>query len=260
MQYLVRFFGTSAAAPSPRRGFACIGLVNKKNADPAQEEIIIFDCGDGSIRKIMETETGPLSISNILITHHHSDHLSGLAQIIETMSIGGRTQKLAVYGPPGLKEYFSIVEETTKVALNRRFDLSLFELDGKEELSLGKLKVTCFPMQHTVPCLGYRIEHADFLLAYTGDTEPCQNVLDLAKDVDLLIHEATYLKRDLAKARETKHTTPSEASGLASKAGVKRLVLTHVNDRRESENEMIEEIGQSFPETKVAHDGLEVNL
>jgi ribonuclease Z len=263
MPYSARFFGTSAAVPSVNRGFSCIGLINKKEENTkqsGQEEIMLLDCGDGSIRKIMETGTSSLAISNILITHFHSDHLSGLAQIIETMSIEGRTQRLDIYGLPGLEEYFSTVQKTTNVAINRHFDLSFLELEQGQKVSLGEYEITPYSMQHAIPCLGYRVEHSDFVLCYTGDTEPCENILSLAKDVDLLIHEATYLNRDLAKARETKHSTPSEASEMASKAGARNLVLTHINDRRETENEMIEEVAPTYPKTMIAHDGFEVNL
>ena len=258
MSFSVRLFGTSAASPSLKRAFACIGVVKKDNS--ASEDITLMDCGDGSIRRILETHASVLSISNILITHHHSDHLSGLIQVIETMSIEGRTRDLCVRGPRGLKEYFSAVQKTTNVASNRRFKLSIQELEQGEEVSFEEFKVTPFSMQHTVPCLGYRVEHSDFLLAYTGDTEPCQCSIPLARNVDLLIHEATYLTRDHDKARETKHSTPGEAADVATKAGAKSLVLTHINDKRETEKEMLEEASQIHPKTKIAHDGFEVNL
>lgn len=258
MSFSIRFFGTSAASPSLKRAFACIGLVKKDNS--ASEDITLMDCGDGSIRRILETRTSVLSISNILITHHHSDHLSGLIQVIETMSIEGRTRDLSVHGPRGLKEYFSTVQKTTNVASNRRFKLSIQEVEQGEKVSLGEFKVTPFSMQHTVPCLGYRVEHSDFLLAYTGDTEPCQSSLPLARNVDLLIHEATYLNKDHDKARETKHSTPGEAAELATNAGAQSLILTHINDKRETEKEVLEEASQTHPKTKIAHDGFEVNL
>ncbi|MDH2900227.1 MAG: ribonuclease Z [archaeon] len=258
MSFSVRFFGTSAASPSLKRAFACIGLVKKDST--SSEDITLMDCGDGSIRRILEARTSVLSISNILITHHHSDHLSGLVQLIETMSIEGRTRDLSVYGPLGLREYFYTVQKITNVASNRRFNLTIQELDQEEKVSLGEYKITPFSMQHTVPCLGYRVEHSDFRLAYTGDTEPCQSSIPLAKNVDLLIHEATYLNKDHEKARETKHSTPGEAAEIATKGGAQSLVLTHINDKHETEKEVLEEASQIHPKTKIAHDGFEVNL
>jgi ribonuclease Z len=263
MTHSVRFFGTSAAAPSLSRGFACIGLVQR--TDSGSEEITLLDCGDGSIRKIMETGTSSLAISTILITHYHSDHLSGLPQIVETMSIEGRTKRLDIYGPAGLKDYFSTIQKTTNAALNRHFGLSLHELEDNEKVSINGddgYRVTPLFMRHTVPCLGYRVEHSDFIVSYTGDTEPCENVVSLGKNADILIHEATYLTRDLSKARETKHSTPREALNVAIQAHAKCLILTHINDRRETDKEILEEVdgGASSPKITIAHDGLEVKL
>jgi ribonuclease Z len=258
MPFSVRFFGTSAATPSLRRGFACIGLVKKNKTD--SEDIILMDCGDGSIRRILEQRTNPLSISNILITHFHSDHLSGLAQVIETMSIKGRKNDLNIYAQRGLKEYFSTVQKTTNVASKRQFDVNFFEINNQQSISVEECKVTPLSMQHTVPCLGYRIEHPDFLVAYTGDTEPGENILSLAREASLLIHEATFLARDRKSARETKHSIPSEAADVASKAKVQNLILTHVNDDREAENEMLKEAREIYSKTKIAHDGLEFDL
>jgi ribonuclease Z len=258
MSYSIRFFGTSSASPSLRRGFACLGLVKKIQS--GNEDILLMDCGDGSIRKIMETKTSCLSISNILITHLHSDHLSGLIQIIETMSIEKRTRDLSVFGPKGLKEYFATAQKATNVASNRKFRIEIREVNHGEELSFSEIKVGTFLMQHTIPCLGYRIDNSSFSLAYTGDTEPCANSVPLAQSTDLLIHEATYLEKDRTKAREAKHSTPREASEIATKAGAKALVLTHVNDRYETDKEMQEECEPVYPKAKIAHDGFEIRL
>lgn len=258
MSNLVRFFGTSAAVPSLKRGFACIGLVKKNNS---REEIMLLDCGDGSIRKIMETRTSCLSISDILITHFHSDHLSGLVQLIESMDIEKRTIDLGVYGPKGLEEYFSQIEKTTRVALKRKFAINIHELEPDSKATIiSHYNVSAFSVQHTVPCLGYRIESSDFMLAYTGDTEPCEGVLDLAGNTDLLIHEATFLEKDIEKARSAKHSTPKEAAEDAEKAKTKNLVLTHINDSYETEEEVLSEAKPIYSRTRIAHDGLEISL
>lgn len=259
MSFSIRFFGTSAASPSPRRGFACIGLV--KDGGTAGEDITILDCGDGSIHRIIERNTNVLSISSILITHLHSDHLSGLTQIVETMGIEKRTRDLDVYGPRGLKDYFSMIQSVTNVAAGRRFEIKIHELAPSTSIPVSEYEISCFAMNHTVPCIGYRIEHRrSFSLAYTGDTEPCNNSVPLAHGVDLLIHEATFLAKDLQKARESKHSTPKEAAEIAMSSNAKSLILTHVSDRHETEEDMLKESQAFFSKTRVAYDGLEVPL
>lgn len=251
----MKFFGTSAADPSNNRGFACIGLVNGDEND-----VTLLDCGDGSIRKLLENNVDVLSISNILITHYHSDHLSGLTKIVETMGIKRRTSVLGLYGPGGLHEYFSLIQKTTNVAANRKFEIKINEISAGEKIQIGNYSVSSFLMQHTVPCLGYRFGGRDISLAYTGDTEPCEGSLDLAKNVGLLIHEATFLEKDVDKARQSKHSTPREAARTARDASAKKLILTHVNEQCETEAEMLAEAHGIHSNVSVAYDGLEVDL
>ncbi|MGI0079673.1 MAG: MBL fold metallo-hydrolase [Nitrososphaerales archaeon] len=251
----VKFFGTGAAVPSANRGFACIGLVDRNRKD-----IVLLDCGDGSIRKLTENHADILSISSILISHFHSDHLSGLAQIVETMGIGGRTSNLDVYGPRGLQEYFNLVEKITNVAANRKFEIRIQEVDPGQEFQISAYSVATFLMQHTLPTLGYRVKGRDFSLAYTGDTEPCPGSRELAKSVDCLIHEATFLEKDAFRARRSKHSTPKEAATNAREGLARKLFLTHVNEALETEAEMLEEARRVYADVVVANDGLEFQV
>ena len=251
----VKFFGTSAAVPSTNRGFACIGLF-----DQSRDDLTLLDCGDGSIRRLLENKVDVLSISNILISHCHSDHLSGLTQIIETMGIRLRTTTLNVYGPRGLAEYFFLVQKITNVAANRKFEIKVNEVERGQRFHVSGCSVEPFMMEHTVPALGYRVVGKDFTLAYTGDTEPCTGSRELAKNVDLLIHEATFLERDVDRARRSKHSTAKEAAATASYASARKLVLTHVNEAHETEEEMLNEALGIYPGVLVARDGLELQL
>ncbi|MGI0090662.1 MAG: MBL fold metallo-hydrolase [Nitrososphaerales archaeon] len=251
----VTFFGTSAAAPSRERGFSCIGIF----AD--RDEHLLLDCGDGAIKNILRFGADVNSISNILISHYHSDHLSGLTQIIETMGIKKRQSDLNLFGPRGLNDYFSTVQKITNVASNRKFRINLNELSPNQRFSAGKnAGATTFEMDHTVATLGYRIELGGKIISFTGDTQPCASLTDLGRDADLFIHEATFLEKDVEKARPPKHSTPREAAGTASTARAKRLVLTHVNDSYENPEQMISEAKHEFSNVAVAQDGLRIDL
>ena len=249
----ILFIGTSAAVPSVLRGFSCIGLMN-------DEESVLLDCGDGSIRNLLRYGVDTTRISNILISHYHSDHLSGLTQLIETMGIRKRKSDLNIFGPPGLKEYVATVRKITNVASKRTFEVKMTELEPNQKFSFGNNRIETFPMDHTVPCIGYRIEFAGKIVSFTGDTQPTNSVIELARGADFLIHESTYLQRDLEKARLEKHSTASEAAEASAKAGAKKLVLTHVNDEREKPQEMLDESGKVFSNTIVASDGLRIEI
>lgn len=219
-----------------------------------------MDCGDGAVRNILKFDLDVRSISSILISHYHSDHLSGLTQIIETMGMKKRTSDLDIFGPPGLKEYFGVVQKTTNVAFNRTFQIKLNEVLPSQGFRTKNQKVMSFEMDHTIPCLGYRLESNGTVVSFTGDTQPCSSVKELGAKSSVLIHEATFLQKEVGFARPTKHSTSREAAGAALECKTEMLVLTHVNDDHESPEEMIEESRPIFGKVSVAYDGLKMEL
>ena len=224
--------------------------------------MVLLDCGDGSIRNLLKFGVNVNEISKIMITHYHSDHLSGLTQVIETMGIRSKTSDLFVYGPPGLKDYFSTVQKITNVASHRKFEVKLIELGINRHFELtDQVSVETFQMDHTIPCLGYRLEISkDLVIAYTGDTMPCPALPDLGRDADLFVHEATYLEKDREKARPPKHSTAKEAAIAAKSAHAKKLVMSHVADDYETPYEMTREARVEFSNAEVAFDGMVVDL
>jgi ribonuclease Z len=90
-------------------------------------------------------------------------------------------------------------------------------------------------------------------LALTGDTAPVGSVVEAAAGADLLVHEATFLADERARARETLHSTAGEAALVAQEAGVKLLALTHVSTRYFG-HQVVEEATQVFPSTVVPRD------
>lgn len=97
-------------------------------------------------------------------------------------------------------------------------------------------------------------------IVFSGDTEPCQSVRELARGADLLVHEATYAQRDKELALRSGHSTAKEAAQLAREAGVKKLCLTHFSPRYENEDgtftmeDLLAEAQDIFPDTVLAED------
>ena len=97
-------------------------------------------------------------------------------------------------------------------------------------------------------------------IVYAGDSRPCEQVVELAQDADLLIHDCSFANELLDKAIESGHSTPWEAAEIAKKAKVKQLVLTHISPRYADDSLLLEEARQIFQNVVVARDMMELEV
>ena len=99
------------------------------------------------------------------------------------------------------------------------------------------------------------------LVVYTGDTRPHLSVIEASRGADLLVHEATFGGDEAERAKETGHSTASEAARVALEAGARRLVLTHISSRYNRDaSELLAEARAVFPETVIARDGMTIDV
>ncbi|WEL19404.1 ribonuclease Z [Candidatus Nanohalococcus occultus] len=141
--------GTSSAVPTRDRGLAC----NMVNFDG---ERILFDCGEGAQRSIMENKLGLMKISKIFISHWHADHFSGLLGLIQTMEMEGREHPLYIYGPPRTEEFTEKILDTGY--FNRSYDIFVEDLIEGDVIAGQGYEVRPFEVEHGINAFGFVFE------------------------------------------------------------------------------------------------------
>lgn len=98
-------------------------------------------------------------------------------------------------------------------------------------------------------------------IVYTGDTRPCERIVEMARDADVLIHDASFTSDLQEWAEQTKHSTAREAAEIAKKAGVRQLILTHISARYSKDaSPLLEEAKQIFENVMVAEDFMTIEV
>lgn len=163
----------------------------------------------------------------LLYTHIHPDHVSDLVPIIFASKYADqpREKKLLCIGGPGFKSYFKKLKDLYgRWVQPQSYRLTIKEISQKG-LVYRDLKILSRPMAHISGSVGYRIEFKDGKsMAISGDTDYCQNIVDLAFEVDILVLECSFPDGKKVKG----HLTPSLAGRIASESRCKKLLLTHL--------------------------------
>lgn len=147
------FLGTCAGTPSRERNVTSIALILNNSQS---SNYWLFDCGEGTQHQMMRSPLKPGKMSKIFITHLHGDHIFGLPGLLTSRSMGGATEPLTIYGPPGIKAF---VETTLTLSASYvTFPLEIIEIGAGEVCDDGQMQVTAWPMSHVIECYGYRIE------------------------------------------------------------------------------------------------------
>lgn len=149
MSLQVIFLGTAGSVPTPTRSLPAIAIQRKG-------ELILFDCGEGVQRQMVKARLGFNRRMKVFITHMHGDHIFGLPGMIQTMSLLGRTRKLQVYGPSGLKEFVEAVAKA--VQFNLAFPLQIAEVEGEGLVCQTKeYEIYSAWADHVAPAFAYSL-------------------------------------------------------------------------------------------------------
>ena len=241
------FAGTGGSAPTPRRGLPAIVL--RRGA-----EQILVDCGEGTQRQLMRS-IGLTELDEVLITHLHADHWLGLLGLLKTYDLRSRERPLTVRGPRGTRDLLEGVMrysgrtgyDLTSVPVRHRgsaFGYLFAEHDRPGVFDVATataLGVTPGPdfgrLQRGETVAGVRPEQVmgpvrrGRRIVLSGDTRPCDAIVEAAEGADVLVHESTFAIEDAERAYETAHSTAAQAAGVARDAGVRLLALNHIGVR-----------------------------
>jgi ribonuclease BN (tRNA processing enzyme) len=213
----------------------------------------VVDCGLGVTEQLVRAGVSLRQLRHILVTHNHSDHNLDYGNLFYTAWATGLATPVDVWGPPPLAEmarqYFALnaYDIDIRIADEGRPDprtlLRVHEFSaGGVVLRNDDLKITAALVPHppVVPSFGYRFDAADRSIVISGDTAYSDAVVALAKDADVLVHEAMYqpgierLAQRLGNATrllehlKAAHTITEDVGRVAAAAKVKMLVLSHL--------------------------------
>jgi ribonuclease BN (tRNA processing enzyme) len=219
----VVILGSGTVVPSLERS-SCSVLIERN------KEKLLLDLGAGTMRRLLEAGVRISGITEILISHLHPDHTGEFVAFLfatkypETLR---RRTPFRLAGAVGLRDFYEKLKDAYGdwIVLEEGL-MEIVELSdsGPDRFSAGEIEIVSLPMNHIKSSLGYRvILPGGFSVVYSGDTDYCENLVSLATGADLFICESA-LPDD---QKVTGHLTPSLAGEIATRAGVKRLVLTH---------------------------------
>jgi ribonuclease BN (tRNA processing enzyme) len=221
MQLIILGSGTSI--PLSDRASPSLALIVDDNP-------IIFDMGPGALRQLTKAGLDFEKIEQIFITHFHPDHTTDLIHFLfasRLPSIVKNRKPFVITGPKGLKEFVSSLQEAYPNWLTLPsgiMGIEEFEIGKTGQKDYGSFRIIAGPASHTPHSLGYRIEtKTGKSVVYSGDTGFCEDIVDLAKEADLLILECSFPDGQEVEG----HLTPSQAGRIAGMANVKQLLLTH---------------------------------
>jgi ribonuclease BN (tRNA processing enzyme) len=203
----------------PEAGGACSGYLVEHD-----DFRLLLDLGYATVPRLL-ARVAAERVDAVFVTHGHPDHCADLNPLLRARALGESTvTPLPLYAPPGALD--------AVLALDRPGMLdaayALHEFVPGSLLHIGPFRAQTRLLPHSVPNAGVRLTADDRSLAYTGDTGPSQEVIELAGAVDLLLAESTYVY-DVPTDSRAYLTSAREAGRQAAAAGVGRLLLTHLS-------------------------------
>ena len=221
MSVSLTFLGSGDAFGSDGRFQTCLAL-------RGGAATVLVDCGASSLIAMKRFGVAPGEVAAVVLSHLHGDHFAGLPFLILDGQFSRRISPLLVAGPPGVQER---VERAMEVLfpgssrVERRFAVEYVELAPRVPAVLPGARVTAFAVEHPsgAPSYALRVEYGGRTLAYSGDTEWTDTLVETARDADCFVCEAYTFDRKLRF-----HLDYATVRAQTARLGARRIVLTHM--------------------------------
>jgi ribonuclease BN (tRNA processing enzyme) len=216
----VIILGSGTGVPSLKRGSP--GFLIK-----AGDQSILLDSGSGTLAKMLRAGVTYKEVDAALYSHIHPDHVADLVPLIFACKYheDPRTKDLRILGGHGFRAYFEGLRSVYGSWIEPETFCIHIQEAVADAVEIGGLQITTIPLEHAPESVGYRVTSPQGrTMVYSGDTDYCPNIVELARGADLLLVECSFPEGQKVKG----HLTPALAGRIAREAGCTRLVLTHL--------------------------------
>ena len=217
----------------------------------AGSEKLVFDCGRGATQRLEQSKVDFADVSALFVTHLHSDHVVGIADLWLTGWVRGRKVPLRVWGPAGTKEMMAHLEQAYEFDVHVRRDVDeklpaqgavvvAQNIEQGTAYESGGVKVTAFTVDHGLvkPALGYRVDFAGHSVVLSGDTRYSENLIKFSKGADVVIHEVVEpdafpasnptMSAERLQKIVAHHTLAEQAGTIFARVKPKLAVYSHI--------------------------------
>lgn len=276
----VVLLGTGTPVPDPRRSGPALAIV-------VDGVPYLVDCGPGVVRRAAAAwERGvsgldPTRLGRLFVTHLHSDHTTGLADLLLAPWVVGRREPLQIWGPKGVAQMAERVRSAYVQDIEMRTEgfegkdpaggtFVAHELEAGDELVTvlddGRVVVEAIPVEHGSwkHAFGYRFTTPDRTVVVSGDARPSPLLREASRGVDILVHEVYSLERfregppSFQRYHGSFHTSTRDLARIAAEARPALLVLTHQLYWGASDDDLLREIAEVYDGPVVSGQDLDV--
>jgi ribonuclease Z len=232
------------------------------------EAAFLVDCGSGVTQRLLAAGCPGRDLDSVFLTHLHSDHLVDLFQLVISSWHQGRQRPQRIFGPRGTRAYVDGLMRLWRAELDQRIahelrpsavglEVEVTEFEDGWTMAEKGVSVTAFAVSHAPVkyAYGFRFEAGGRRAVFSGDTRKCTEVIEAARDADLLVHECfIHHEMKLGPGRTAEglanvasyHTLSHEVGKVAAEARARCLLLNHFVPTRFDKPALLAEVARDY--------------